>query len=145
MLQAIVVGAGIAGLSAGIALRRAGHRVLIYERSSMNNEIGAAIHLPPNASRFLVGWGLDPDAAGFVLAKSVEFKDPVTLEFLSGHSHESMEEMYGAALWFAHRVDLHDALKKMALDPTAPGTPVEIHLNADVIGYVGAWTTEGDL
>ncbi|KAF6826677.1 putative salicylate hydroxylase [Colletotrichum plurivorum] len=135
MLDIVIVGAGIAGLAAGISLRRAGHRVHIYERSAMNNEVGAAIHVPPNVSRFLVRWGLDPEGAGFVKAGPIEFKDPVTQETTVAMSHAHNNERYGADLWYAHRVDLHDALKKKATEPQGPGTPVTIHLKSSAAGY----------
>ena len=49
----IIVGAGIAGLSAAIGLRRAGHHVEVFEQSRFTNEIGAALNICPNASRRL--------------------------------------------------------------------------------------------
>jgi salicylate hydroxylase len=138
MLDVLIAGAGIAGLTAGIALRRAGHRVHIYERSSMTQEVGAAINLPPNAGRFLLAWGLDPVKWRFVKARRVEWKDPETLELGVVISHVPNIDRYGADLWFAHRVDLHDALKDMATDPTGPGIPVTIHLKSPVVGYVNS-------
>ncbi|TDZ30042.1 FAD-dependent monooxygenase OpS4 [Colletotrichum trifolii] len=135
MLDIIIVGAGIAGLTAGISLRRAGHRVHIYERSAMNNEVGAAIHVPPNVSRFLVRWGLDPEAADFVKAGPVQFKDPVTMETVMAITHAQNHEHYGADLWYAHRVDLHDALKRKATDPEGPGLAVTVHLKSSVVEY----------
>lgn len=136
MLDVLIAGAGIAGLTAGLALRRAGHRVHIYERSSMDHEVGAAIHLPPNAGRFLIAWGLDPIKCRFVKAQRVEWTDPHTLKGGASISHEHNLELYGADLWQAHRVDLHDALKDLATDPSGPGIPVEIHLKSFVVGYV---------
>ncbi|MET8447974.1 FAD-dependent monooxygenase [Streptomyces sp. NPDC005209] len=53
-----VVGAGIGGLTAAIALRRAGLRVDVYEQAPVLSEIGAGIHLAPNGSRLLVRLGL---------------------------------------------------------------------------------------
>lgn len=50
MLDCGIIGSGIAGLATGIALRRAGHDVTIYERSQSKHEIGAAITLTPNAN-----------------------------------------------------------------------------------------------
>ncbi|OHF03926.1 FAD binding domain-containing protein [Colletotrichum orchidophilum] len=135
MLDVVIVGAGIAGLSAGISLRRAGHVVRIYERSAMDNEVGAAINVSPNAAKFLTRWGLDPKASKFVKAESVHFQDPVTMEIMSTLSHDANEEFYDADLWYAHRVDLHDALKRIATQPAGPGVPVTIHPNSRVVGY----------
>jgi salicylate hydroxylase len=58
-LQVGVVGAGIAGLAAAIALRRANCDVEVFERSSFRNEIGAAVTISPNSARVLDYWGFD--------------------------------------------------------------------------------------
>jgi salicylate hydroxylase len=52
-LRVIVVGAGIAGLSAGLALSRYSHSVTILESSTQLGETGAGIQLAPNATRIL--------------------------------------------------------------------------------------------
>ncbi|MBY0549344.1 MAG: FAD-dependent monooxygenase [Candidatus Obscuribacterales bacterium] len=46
---AIIIGAGIGGLSAAIALRKAGIKVEIFEKASALKEVGAGIVLYPNA------------------------------------------------------------------------------------------------
>ncbi|KAF7561127.1 hypothetical protein G7046_g3003 [Stylonectria norvegica] len=136
MLHVIIVGAGIAGLSAAISLRRAGHAVDVYERSSMNNEIGAAINVPPNATRFLTAWGLDPVRWRFVKSRVMTYNDPKTMEITATVSTpESPKAIGGADLYYAHRVDLHNALKWMATRPDGLGKPVKIHLKSDVVGY----------
>ena len=46
---ALIVGAGIGGLSAGIALRQAGWHVRLFERASTARELGFGLSLAPNA------------------------------------------------------------------------------------------------
>lgn len=136
MLQVLVSGAGISGLTAAVSLRRAGHAVHIYERSSMSNEIGAAINVPPNATRFLTAWGLDPAASRFVKAQRSSYQDPFTLEKTASLSTAgSIEKTAGAELYLAHRVDLHNALKWMATRLDGPGVPVVVHLASEVVAY----------
>jgi len=138
MLDVLVVGAGIAGLAAAIALRRAGHRVRVYERSALKDEVGAAIHVPPNAARFLVRWGLDPVREGFVRAARAHFRHPATLGLITAESHADNARRFGGAdLWYAHRVDLHTALRTLATAPDGPGRPVSLLLASPVVGYVG--------
>ncbi|HEX8392294.1 MAG TPA: FAD-dependent monooxygenase [Longimicrobium sp.] len=56
--KAIVVGGGIGGLSAAIALRQAGVPAQVYERAPALGEVGAGISLWPNATRQLARWGV---------------------------------------------------------------------------------------
>ena len=50
---AIVVGAGLGGLTAALALLRAGWRVRVYEQAPALGEVGAGITLSPGAARGL--------------------------------------------------------------------------------------------
>jgi 2-polyprenyl-6-methoxyphenol hydroxylase-like FAD-dependent oxidoreductase len=52
-VRIIVVGGGIAGLSAAIALRRAGNEVVVLERAPRIDPVGAGITLFANAMRAL--------------------------------------------------------------------------------------------
>ncbi len=101
-LRILIVGAGIAGFSAAIACRRAGHIVHIYERSSLNNELGAAIHVAPNASRGLLAWGLDPLRARFVTCKKSYRAHATTLEKFHETDEGYIEPSFGAP-WFLDR------------------------------------------
>jgi salicylate hydroxylase len=135
-MDVAIAGAGITGLTAAISLRRSGHRVTIYERSSHSNEIGAAINVPPNVSRFLVPLGLDPARARFVTSRGMYFRSPFTLASLSQHDFSRNAKLYGETMFFAHRVDLHDALKHLATEPDGLGVPVVIKLKSGVVAYV---------
>lgn len=55
---ALIVGAGIGGLAAGIALQRGGWRVRIFERSESPREVGFALNLAANAMAALDELGL---------------------------------------------------------------------------------------
>ncbi|HXD17971.1 MAG TPA: NAD(P)-binding protein, partial [Vicinamibacterales bacterium] len=55
---ALIVGAGIGGLAAAIALRRAGWTVRVFERAASPRELGFALLLAPNAMHALGALGL---------------------------------------------------------------------------------------
>ncbi len=56
--EAAVIGAGIGGLTAALALARAGLGVRIFEQAPALREVGAGIQLAPNATRILHRLGL---------------------------------------------------------------------------------------
>ncbi|MFN5862827.1 MAG: NAD(P)-binding protein, partial [Pseudanabaena sp.] len=57
-LKAIVIGAGIGGLTAGIALRQVGYDVEIYDRVRELRPVGAGISLWSNGVKILNRLGL---------------------------------------------------------------------------------------
>lgn len=61
-----IIGGGIGGVAAAVALRQAGIDATVYERSRLMRETGAGMMLWPNATRVLRGMGLLED----VLARS---------------------------------------------------------------------------
>src|SRR5262245_56450522 len=69
--EALIVGAGIGGLAAAIALRRAGLGVRVFEQAKDPREIGFALLLAPNAMSALRQLGVADEvrAAGVVLTR----------------------------------------------------------------------------
>ena len=53
-----IVGAGLGGLAAAIALRRQGFEVQVYEQAAELAEFGAGINISPNSVKFFHAVGL---------------------------------------------------------------------------------------
>jgi salicylate hydroxylase len=131
-LSVIVVGAGIAGLTVARGLRER-HRVTIIESSKFKNEIGAAVHLAPNVTKILLRWGIDLNIIKPVEAKRIILEKDYQNNVLADITIDPMK-LFGSPWWYVHRVDLHNALRKLATDPAGPGKPAEIILGKAVTG-----------
>ncbi|WJL94096.1 FAD-dependent urate hydroxylase HpxO [Microbacterium sp. ET2] len=62
-MKVVIIGAGIGGTSAGIALARHGHDVVIYDRMRQNRPVGAALSLWSNGVKVLNWLGLGEEVA----------------------------------------------------------------------------------
>ena len=111
MTRIAIVGGGIGGLTAGLALRRAGVYVQIYERAPAFGEVGAGISLTPNAVKGLESLGLGE----FLTTQANEPLDQIMLHGTTGEEllridRRRCRETYGAAYYQMHRADLLNAL-----------------------------------
>ena len=135
-LDVIVVGGGIGGLATAIALRRAGHIVKILERSTLSREVGAAITVPPNATRILRAWGLNPVKARMVPYRAMQVMraDVDPMAEIVVHDESDVETTFGAPYFTSHRVDMHEALQSLAVGQ-GKGSPAELITNAGAESY----------
>ncbi|MFL5996895.1 MAG: FAD-dependent monooxygenase [Streptomyces sp.] len=128
-MRAIVVGAGIGGLTAALSLRRAGHEVTLVEQSRHLTEIGAGIQLAPNATRVLRRLDL-------LDAVAEQSTRPAHLSFRTWSDGSEIcryvigreaEEEFGAPYLQVHRADLQQAL-------VAAVPPESLRLATAVVG-----------
>lgn len=117
-LEIVIVGGGIAGLSAAIAIGLAGHNVTVLEAAEKIEEIGAGLQFSANATRILATWGIDKSILGDVVEPHScimkRWKDGTTLSAVALNSYH--REQYGAPFWDIHRHDLIMALLARATE-----------------------------
>jgi FAD-dependent urate hydroxylase len=108
-LRAIVVGGGIGGLSAAIALRRVGLEAAVFERAPGPREVGAGVGLWSNAVAVLRGLGLYEAVRGIGAEIGGEARS-WRGKRLFGNSADELRRRYGEANLVVHRADLQEAL-----------------------------------
>lgn len=109
-----LVGAGIGGLAAAIALRRAGAKVTVLEAAPVLGEIGAGIQMTPNVSRLLRAWGV-ADVIGDNLVRMEELNMRRRDGTKVGHTlMKRVENTLGQPWWVVHRAHLHEGLVEIA-------------------------------
>ncbi|MCB1623871.1 MAG: FAD-dependent monooxygenase, partial [Pseudomonadales bacterium] len=107
-----IVGGGIGGLTAALALQRAGMRVRVFEQAPALGEVGAGISLSPTAVHGLNYLGL----RDVLLREAYAPEDQVVRHFRDArplseiNRGRSLMERYGERYYLIHRADLHDAL-----------------------------------
>lgn len=102
-----IVGGGIGGLTAAIALNRKGFRCDVYERSALFSEVGAAISVWPNALRVFQQLGF----LNQVLAKAGVIKDAF-IKTKAGKTLSHTQPNYELPAVCMHRADLLAVLLK---------------------------------
>ncbi len=130
-LKVGVVGGGIGGLSAALALLHIGFDVHVYEQAAELGEVGAGVQVSPNASRLLHRYGLADELARTGVKPlgwhQRRWEDGRTL--LRSPLAGPLEAAFGSPHYQIHRADLLSAL--------AGAVPAErIHVGHHLVGLV---------
>lgn len=105
----LITGGGIGGLTAALALARAGHPVRVLEQAPEFAEVGAGLQVGPNASRVLDRLGiLDAVSEDAFFPDRLTLRDALTGERLTSlETGDGFRERFGYRYFVAHRADLH--------------------------------------
>jgi salicylate hydroxylase len=119
----LIIGAGIGGLTAALALQRTGAQVQVYEQAPALGEVGAGLTISPNASHVLDHLGLRQQLSDFgTVLGTGAVRHYATNEVLIntpvGTVEEQVEE-FGNINYQIHRADLH----KILLDAVLANDP----------------------
>jgi salicylate hydroxylase len=130
-MRIAVVGAGIGGLTAALALLRRGFEVDVYEQAPELKEVGAGLQLSANATRVLGDLGVLDQ----VIAISSEPEGKEIRLWNTGQTWKLFDlaqesiERYGFPYLTMHRNDLHQVLAKAVL----AANPDAIHLDHKLV------------
>lgn len=136
----LVVGGGIAGMTAATALAQLGFCVTLLESAPEFGEIGAGLTLTPNAMRGLDFIGICEEAAAVGVEPARQrfqhWQDGRTLVSID---RSGQREKYGAPYITVHRADVHDVMTR-----AARRAGVEMIAGANVISSTGTTVTTAD-
>ena len=134
MTRVLVVGGGIGGLAAALAVARGGCAVQLLEKSAAFTEVGAGIQIGPNVTRVLRNWGLQQGLDRVAAyPEQLEVRSAGTGGRLGGLClGDAMVQRYGAPYATLHRADLH----RLLLDAVAQQPAAQLQLACAVKGLV---------
>ncbi|MDP9861374.1 MULTISPECIES: FAD-dependent monooxygenase [Streptosporangium] len=136
---AVIVGGGIGGLAAAVALCRRGWRVEVCEQAAQFTEIGAGLSLWPNALRALAVLGLADRVRELGAVEAGGGVRDRAGRWLARTDNVELEQRFGWPLVVVHRADLVrvlvEALPRKTLRPATTITGVHDEGDAVVVEH----------
>ncbi|KFU81833.1 2-polyprenyl-6-methoxyphenol hydroxylase [Amycolatopsis lurida] len=121
----VVVGGGIGGLAAAVALHRRGWRVSVLERAGEFTEVGAGLSLWPNAMSALAALGLAERVRALGSVETAGGVRDRTGRWLSRMDNAEIARRHGQPLLVVRRADLVRALvEELPAESLRPGSEV---------------------
>jgi 2-polyprenyl-6-methoxyphenol hydroxylase-like FAD-dependent oxidoreductase len=147
--KALIVGAGIGGLAAAVAVRRAGWNVRVFERAASPRELGFALLLAPNAMHALGELGLgDAVRHGGFVATSGEMRRPdgtVLRRFDIASVRALLDQDTVCILRPVLHGALLDAVGPASVDLESPATGFDTHPDGVRVKLADGRTAEGQI
>ena len=143
----LLIGGGIGGMAAALALARLGMRIELLEQSARIGEIGAGLQLAPNAFAALDALGIGAEVRhGAVFTERLVLMDAVDCsEVASVPVGEAFRRRFGNPYAVTHRADLHEAIHAAVQRHPLIRLHTSAHVSALELGAdaVAARTTDG--
>ncbi|ENU91916.1 hypothetical protein F971_03009 [Acinetobacter vivianii] len=145
-----IVGAGMGGLTAGIALKKFGHQVTIYEQAAEILPVGAAISLWSNGVKCLNYLGLtDQIQALGGQMESLAYVDGLSQQIMTQFSLSPLYQEVGQRAYPVARADLqHLLMQQFGLEDIKLGmkmTAIETHQDEVTIHFQDDSQIKADL
>ncbi|MDB5989132.1 MAG: salicylate hydroxylase [Herbaspirillum sp.] len=133
-LSIIIVGGGLGGMAAALALSRLGIKIKLLEQSAQIGEIGAGVQLAPNAFAALDALGIGQNARNravfterLVMMDAVDGKEVGTFPV-----DQRFRDRFGNPYAVIHRADLHTAI----YEAVAQSPLIEFFTSTHVTGLI---------
>lgn len=150
-MQIGIVGGGVGGLAAAVALRQAGHEVTVHEKASRYGRIGADVNMTPNAVKCADGLGIGDT----LREQGARPTHRISRDWDSGEETSRLEMAaaaerdYGAPQVTIHRADLLEALMQQLPGETVVlkqgVTRVEQDADSATIGFADGTSASYDV